>query len=103
MFVLTISERGCVRLMAHAHPRASARTGARTRAFTLARARTPPFAHVRADASTLTRARTHQVLYLGSEIEKRLKIEGKRLCKVWIDKKQRATVEGMHEGVRLLR
>ena len=82
-----------VRLMAHAHPHASTRTGARTRAFT----------HARPDACMLTRARTHPVLGLGSKIEERLGNEGKRLCKVWIDKQERAAVEGMHEGVRLLR
>jgi hypothetical protein len=40
------------------------------------------------------------VLYLGERIEKELKQQGKPLTGVWIDKKQRATVEGMHEGVR---
>jgi hypothetical protein len=43
------------------------------------------------------------VLWLGSKIKEELTREGKRLCEVWIDKEKRATVEGMHEGVRLLR
>ncbi len=49
--------------------------------------------HHQADAS-------YQVLYLGERIEKELKQQGKRLTGVWVDKKQKATVEGMHEGVR---
>jgi hypothetical protein len=40
------------------------------------------------------------MLYLGERIEKELKQQGKRLTGVWVDKKQKATVEGMHEGVR---
>jgi hypothetical protein len=43
---------------------------------------------------------SHSVLWLGSEIERRLEREGKRLTKVWIDKKERATEEGMRQGVR---
>ena len=43
---------------------------------------------------------SYQVLYLGERIEKELKQQGKRLTGVWVDKKQKATVEGMHEGVR---
>ena len=43
------------------------------------------------------------MLWLGSKIKEELTREGKRLCEVWIDKEKRATVEGMHEGVRLLR
>jgi hypothetical protein len=50
--------------------------------------------HHQADAS-------YQVLYLGERIEKELKQQGKRLTGVWIDKNQKATEEGMHEGVRL--
>jgi hypothetical protein len=46
---------------------------------------------------------SHQVLWLGEKIESSLKEQGKRLTKVWIDKKERATVDGMHEGVRLSR
>ena len=41
-----------------------------------------------------------QVLWLGERIEKELKQQGKRLTGVWVDKKQKATVQGMHEGVR---
>jgi hypothetical protein len=43
---------------------------------------------------------SHQVLWLGSEIERRLEREGQRLTKVWIDKKERATERGMNEGVQ---
>ncbi len=50
--------------------------------------------HHQADAS-------FQVLWLGERIEKELKEQGKPLTKSWVDKKQKATVEGMHEGVRL--
>jgi hypothetical protein len=46
---------------------------------------------------------SHQVLWLGGKIESSLKEQGKRLRTVWIDKEQRATVDGMHEGVRLSR
>jgi hypothetical protein len=46
---------------------------------------------------------SHQVLWLGGKIESSLKEQGKRLTTVWIDKEQRATVDGMHEGVRLSR
>jgi hypothetical protein len=46
---------------------------------------------------------SHAVLWLGKEIETKLKEEGKRLTKIWIDKKEKATVEGMEEGVRLSR
>jgi hypothetical protein len=52
--------------------------------------------HYQAEAS-------HQVLGLGGEIEKQLQGLGKRLTKPWIDKQQKATEEGMHEGVRLSR
>ena len=44
---------------------------------------------------------SYQVLYLGERIEKELKQQGKPLTGVWIDKNQKATEEGMHEGVRL--
>ena len=49
--------------------------------------------HHQADAS-------FQVLWLGERIEKELKQQGKRPTETWIDKKQKATEEGMHEGVR---
>jgi hypothetical protein len=44
---------------------------------------------------------SHSVLLLGKLIEEKLKQQGKRLTGVWVDKSQKATVEGMHEGVRL--
>jgi hypothetical protein len=50
--------------------------------------------HHQADAS-------HQVLWLGNLISERLKQLGERLTVVWIDKNQKATEEGMREGVRL--
>jgi hypothetical protein len=50
--------------------------------------------HHQADAS-------HTVLLLGKQIEEKLKQQGKRLSDTWVDKQQKATVEGMHEGVRL--
>ncbi len=74
-----------------------------------------PRAHTRAHARTHTLNYTHkphipthlcahtQALWLGSKIEEELTREGKRLCKVRIDKKERTTVEGMLDGVRLLR
>ncbi len=74
-----------------------------------------PRAHTRAHARAHTLNYTHkprihthlcahtQALWLGSKIEEELTREGKRLCKVWIDKKERTTVEGMLDGVRLLR
>ncbi len=46
---------------------------------------------------------SHQVLWLGLIIESRLKEQGKRLTRVWIDKNERATIHGMQEGVRLSR
>ena len=44
---------------------------------------------------------SHSVLLLGKQIEEKLKQQGKRLTEVWVDKEQKATGEGMHEGVRL--
>ncbi len=74
-----------------------------------------PRAHTRAHARAHTLNYTHkphihahlcahtQALWLGSKIEEELTRAGKRLCKVRIDKKERTTVEGMLDGVRLLR
>jgi hypothetical protein len=44
-----------------------------------------------------------QVLWLGERIEKKLKDQGKRLTKVYVDKKERATQEDLREGVRCCR
>jgi hypothetical protein len=43
------------------------------------------------------------VLWLGEKIAKRLAERGQRLTAVWIDKQERATPDGMNEGVRLSR
>jgi hypothetical protein len=43
---------------------------------------------------------SRQVLWLGERMEKKLKAQGKRLTKVRIDKTERATDEGIRDGVR---
>jgi hypothetical protein len=45
----------------------------------------------------------HQVRWLGEKIEKKLTERAQRLTAVWIDKQERATLDGMNEGVRLSR
>jgi hypothetical protein len=46
---------------------------------------------------------SHQVLWLGGLIAQNLEKRGQRLTRVWIDKQERATLDGMCEGVRLCR
>ncbi len=46
---------------------------------------------------------SHQSLWLGALIAQNLKKRGQRLTRVWIDKQERATLDGVYEGVRLSR